>query len=108
MKQSTSYNCEQIVDNQVRTGYDHDGNPFNVWTGVVGYGGNSYDRASFAGNQAVQLVSEGLDFDGDRVIDGWRDNWDISKPANTSGNFEFTSRSINAPGNSMSTSIQIQ
>ena len=56
----------------------------------------------------MQLSSEGVDLTGDNIIDGWLDIWDISKPANSSGTFEFTSRSINAPGNSMSTSIQIR
>ncbi|MCW1360687.1 DUF4879 domain-containing protein [Campylobacter sp. US33a] len=99
---------EELKEGQTITNNDHGGDPFVVHTLVLGYGGGSYDKASFAGNQAVQLSSEGMDYTGDNIIDGWYDIWDISKPANSSGNFEFTSRSINAPGNSMSTSIQIR
>ena len=43
----------------------------NVWTGVEGYGGHSYDRAKFAGNEAIQLDSEGVDLDGDNIVDGF-------------------------------------
>lgn len=99
---------EELAENQTATNNDHGGNPFVVHTLVLGYGGGSNDRAKFAGNEAVQLSSEGMDYTGDNIIDGWYDIWDISKPANSSGTFEFTSRSINAPGNSMSTSVQIR
>ncbi|PZT47419.1 DUF4879 domain-containing protein [Helicobacter valdiviensis] len=106
---STKYGgCEYIDDNQRETKYDHDGAMFQVRTGVVGYGGGSYDRAKFAGNEAVQLRSDGVDLSGDNIIDGWVDLYDISKPANSSGTFEFSARSINAPGNTVSTSIYIK
>ncbi|MED8713321.1 hypothetical protein RCL78_04480, partial [Escherichia coli] len=87
---------------------DHGGNPFQVITSVKGYGGSTTDKASFAGNQASMIDIAGLDLNGDKIIDGWAELWDISKPANTSGNFEYTARSINAPGNSMSVGIQIR
>lgn len=108
MKQDTGYDCEEITDNQTSTGFDHSGNPFEVDTGVVGYGGHSYDRAKFAGNEAVQLKSEGVDLNGDNIVDGFIDIWDISKPANTNGTFEFTATSINNAGVSKSTSIYIK
>ena len=38
--------CEYINDNQTETAYDHDGVPFQVNTGVVGYGGHSYDSVN--------------------------------------------------------------
>ncbi|WP_297580081.1 DUF4879 domain-containing protein [Helicobacter sp. UBA3407] len=100
--------CEYINDNQTETAYDHDGVPFQVNTGVVGYGGHSYDRAKFAGNEAIQLDSEGVDLDGDNIVDGFIDYWDISKPKNTNGTFEFTATSINNAAVSKSTSIYIK
>ncbi|WP_170999479.1 DUF4879 domain-containing protein [Campylobacter sp. MIT 12-5580] len=105
--ESTQGGYEYVLGKSI-TDQDHGGSYFVVSTGVTGYGGGSYDRAKFAGNDAVQLSSDGIDLTGDNIIDGWLDIWDISKPANISGPFEFTSRSINAPGNSMSTRIQIR
>lgn len=105
--ESTQGGYEYVFGKTI-TNQDHGGSYFVVSTGVTGYGGGSYDRAKFAGNDAVQLSSDGVDLTGDNIIDGWFDIWDISKPSNSSGTFEFTSRSINAPGNSMSTSIQIR
>lgn len=98
----------EYVFGKLITDQDHEGELFRVSTGVTGYGGNQYDRAKFAGNDAVQLSSEGIDLTGDNIVDGWLDIWDISKPANKSGTFEFTSSSVNPPSNSMSTSIQIR
>ncbi|WP_054197912.1 DUF4879 domain-containing protein [Helicobacter pullorum] len=98
----------EYVFGKLITDQDHEGELFLVSTGVTGYGGNQYDRAKFAGNDAVQLSSEGIDLTGDNIVDGWLDIWDISQPANKSGIFEFTSSSINPPSNSMSTSIQIR
>lgn len=98
----------EYVFGKLITDQDHEGELFLVSTGVTGYGGNQYDRAKFAGNDAVQLSSEGIDLTGDNIVDGWLDIWDISQPANKSRIFEFTSSSINPPSNSMSTSIQIR
>ena len=98
----------EYVFGKLITDQDHEGELFLVSTGVTGYGGNQYDRAKFAGNDAVQLSSEGIDLTGDNIVDGWLDIWDISQPANKSGIFEFTCSSINPPSNSMSTSIQIR
>lgn len=75
---------------------------------LIGYGGHSYDRAKFAGNEAIQLDSEGVDLDGDNIVDGFIDYWDISKPKNTNGTFEFTATSINNAAVSKSTSIYIK
>ncbi|TLD81387.1 DUF4879 domain-containing protein [Helicobacter sp. MIT 11-5569] len=106
---STKYGgCEYIDDNQTETRYDHDGSFFMVETAVMGYGGSNTDMATFAGNQATLYDYAGIDMNGDNIIDGWQELWDISKPANTSGYFEYTARSMNAPGNSMSTGIQIK
>ena len=98
----------EYVFGKLITDQDHEGELFLVSTGVTGYGGNQYDRAKFAGNDAVQLSSEGIDLTGYNIVDGWLDIWDISQPAKKSGIFEFTSSSINPPSNSMSTSIQIR
>ncbi|EAH9136883.1 DUF4879 domain-containing protein, partial [Campylobacter upsaliensis] len=46
-------------------------------------------------------------FNGDKIIDGWLEEWDLSTAPNESGLFIYTSRSIN-PGPTLSTSIQIQ
>lgn len=104
---STQGGYERVFGKTI-TEQDHGGDLFIVSTGVTGYGGGSNDRAKFAGNEAVQISSDGVDLIGDNIIDGWLDLWDISKPTNSSGMFEFSSRSINAPGNSMATSIQIR
>ena len=104
---STKGGYEYVFGKSI-TDKDHGGELFQVSTGVTGDGGLQYDRAKFVGNEAVQLSSVGVDLTGDSVVDGWLDIWDISKPANKSGQFEFTSQSINPPGNSMSTSIQIR
>ncbi|EOB6031214.1 hypothetical protein ACHE2R_001361 [Campylobacter upsaliensis] len=55
----------------------------------------------------IILIFEGLDFNGDKIIDGWLEEWDLSTAPNESGLFIYTSRSIN-PGPTLSTSIQIQ
>lgn len=67
-----------------------------------------YDTATFAGNQAKQLSSDCLDLTGDNICDGWYDIWDISYPVNSSGNFIFTSRSVNSITTKLSTSLQIR
>ncbi|TLD86563.1 DUF4879 domain-containing protein [Helicobacter sp. MIT 05-5294] len=100
--------CEEIQDGQTQTQYDHDGSFFEVITAVEGYGGGSYDKAKFAGNTATQLYSDGVDLNGDNIVDGFIDYWDISKPANTNGTFEFTATSINNPAVSKSASIYIK
>lgn len=98
---------EILTEGQTSTNLNHGGNPFEVVTGVLGYGGSSTDSATFAGNQAKFLQSKGIDIDNDNIIDGWWEWWDISKPANSSGEFIYTARSIN-PGPTMSASIYIK
>ncbi|EAH7984838.1 DUF4879 domain-containing protein [Campylobacter upsaliensis] len=99
---------EVIAEGQTITKYDHGGNPFSVVTGVIGYGGNSsVDTATFGGSKVNYINFEGLDFNGDKIIDGWLEEWDLSTAPNESGLFIYTSRSIN-PGPTLSTSIQIQ
>ena len=99
---------EVIVEGQTMTKYDHGGNPFSVVTRVIGYGGNSsVDTATFGGSKVNYINFEGLDFNGDKIIDGWLEEWDLSTAPNESGFFIYTSRSIN-PGPTLSTSIQIQ
>ena len=108
MKQDTGYDCEYINDNQTITGFDHGGNPFYVETGVIGYGGSQTDQATFAGNRATLMDYSGIDMDGDNIVDGWLELWDISKPANVSGRFIYTATSINNASVSMSSEIQIR
>ncbi|HEC1549895.1 TPA: DUF4879 domain-containing protein [Campylobacter upsaliensis] len=99
---------EVIAEGQTMTKYNHGGNPFSVVTGVIGYGGNSsVDTATFGGSKVNYINFEGLDFNGDKIIDGWLEEWDLSTAPNESGLFIYTSRSIN-PGPTLSTSIQIQ
>lgn len=104
--QSTDGGYEYVFG-KTTTDLNHGGSLFQVGTGVTGYGGNSYDSATFAGNQAVQLDSIGMDLTGDNIVDGFYDIWDISRPSNSNGDFVFTSRSIN-PGPTMSTKIYIK
>ncbi len=99
---------EELSEGQTITNNDHGGNPFVVHTIVLGYGGMQYDTATFAGNQAKQLSSDCLDLTGDNICDGWYDIWDISYPVNSSGNFIFTSRSVNSITTKLSTSLQIR
>ncbi|CAM3529985.1 DUF4879 domain-containing protein [Helicobacter ganmani] len=98
--------CENIQDNQTSTNFNHGGNPFQVVTGVVGYGGRNTDSATFAGNQATMIDCVGI-AGSDNVVFGWWEWWDISKPSNSSGEFVYTVRSINV-GPTMSTSIYIK
>ena len=98
--------CEEISTGQTSTNLNHGGNPFFVWTQVNGYGGRNTDSATFAGNQASMLDCIGIE-GSDRVIVGWMEKWDISKPSNTNGTFTYTARSINV-GPTMSTSIYIK
>lgn len=99
---------EVIAEGQTTTKYDHGGNPFSVVTGVIGYGGNSsVDTATFGGSKVNYINFKGLDFNGDKIIDGWLEEWDLSTAPNESGLFIYTSRSIN-PDPTLSTSIQIQ
>ena len=99
---------ETLNPGQTETSLNHGGVPFLAYTYVEGYGGHSYDRAKFAGNEAVQLSSDGYDANGDNIVDGFIDTWDISKPKNTNGTFEFKATSINNAGVSKSTSIYIK
>lgn len=98
--------CEEIQDNQTSTNFNHGGNPFEVITGVIGYGGRSTDSATFAGNQATMIDCVSIVGDNNIVI-GWWEDWDISKSSNTNGTFTYTARSIN-PGPTMSASIYIK
>ncbi|TLD84577.1 DUF4879 domain-containing protein [Helicobacter sp. MIT 11-5569] len=98
--------CEDINEGQTSTNLNHGGNPFFVWTQVNGYGGSNTDSATFSGNQASMLDCIGIEGD-NRVIIGWLEQWDITKPANTNGTFTYTARSINV-GPTMSTSIYIK
>ncbi len=50
--QSTQGGYEYVFGKTI-TNQDHGGSYFVVSTGVTGYGGGSYDRAKFAGNDAV-------------------------------------------------------
>ncbi|WP_300796357.1 DUF4879 domain-containing protein [Helicobacter sp. UBA3407] len=100
------YGCENIQDNQTSTNFNHGGNPFQVVTGVAGYGGRNTDSATFAGNQATMIDCVGI-AGSDNVVFGWWEWWDISKPSNSSGEFVYTARSINV-GPTMSTSIYIK
>ncbi|MCR2064077.1 YolA family protein [Campylobacter helveticus] len=106
--QSQKGGYETIADGQTITKYDHGGSPFLVATGVIGYGGNSsVDTATFGGSKVNYIDYKGLDFDGDKIIDGWLEIWDLTSAPNESGMFIYTSKSIN-PGPTLSTSIQIQ
>ncbi|EPA9305394.1 TPA: DUF4879 domain-containing protein [Campylobacter coli] len=99
---------EDLAEGQMVTRNDHGGDPFGAVTGVLGYGGSTTDSATFAGNQARYIKNQPIDVNGDNIIDGWWLWWDISKPANSSGQFVYTARSMNAPGNTMTATIQIK
>lgn len=98
--------CEDILDNQTSTNFNHGGNPFYVVTGVIGYGGRSTDSATFAGNQATMTDCIGIAGD-DNIVFGWWEYWDITKPSNSNGDFVYTARSLNV-GPTMSTSLYIK
>ena len=98
--------CEYINEGQTSTNLNHGGSTFYVITGVRGYGGRNTDSATFAGNQATMIDCQGA-AGSDNVVFGWYEQWDISKPSNSSGEFVYTARSINV-GPTMSTSIYIK
>lgn len=99
--------CEDIQNNQLATNYNHSGDFFVVQTAVIGYGGRGYGNATFLGNEARLVETSGIDIDGDRVVDGYLELWDISELGNDSGIFSYTSRSINA-GPSLNTTVFIK
>lgn len=101
----SSLGSVENVIGKVSTSKDHGGAMF-ARTLVIGYGGESYDSATFDGQSATQLSSVGFDMNLDRVIDGWIDSWNISNIAG-SGVFTFKARSMNGT-NFLSSSLQIR
>jgi hypothetical protein len=84
-----NYTGEQISRNQLSTRYDHNGTIY-VLVVEIGYGRES---ATFNGTQLKEYDDVMLDFDGDRIIDGFIDIWKIDGV--TSGQFSSTATSTN-------------
>lgn len=96
----TNYTGEYI--NGSTTKYDHNGTIY-VITIEVGYG---REYTWFNGGLINLYDSEILDFDNDRIVDGF---WNVFKIDNvTNGLFESRSDSLNSPWNSIKTSVFIQ
>lgn len=104
---STQGGKEVIKQNQGSTIKDHGGKEFMAITNVIGHGGLGYDSATYAGMQVTMSKEDSIDLDGDRIIDGWVDYWNLAKTNFPSGKFTYTSRSINVDP-TMSVSIQIK
>ena len=79
-----------------------------VSTVVKGYGGISSDFASYGGPGFILNYVDNIpiDFNGDRIVDGWLISWDLSGKS-PGGQFLYTARSIN-PGPTMQTYINIR
>ena len=99
-KDGTNYTGEYI--NGMSTSYDHNGTIY-VITIEVGYG---REYSTFNGATVTASEVETLDFNNDRIVDGF---WNVFKLTNvTNGLFESKSTSLNSPGKSISTSVYIQ
>lgn len=96
----TNYTGEYIDGST--TSYDHNGTIY-VITIEVGYG---REYSTFNGGTVTASDVETLDFNNDRIVDGF---WNVFKLTNvTNGLFESKSTSLNSPWNSISTSVYIQ
>ena len=99
---------ELVSDGQGVTKNHHGGTFFWAITGVLGYGGNSsVDTATFGGSKVNYLYYSPV-ADSSGVVVGWLEQWDLKTAPNQTGQFIYTSKSINSPFNSMSVGIQIQ
>lgn len=97
----TNYTGEEVTGKSM-TQYDHNGTIY-VITIEVGYG---REYTWFNGGLIDLYDSEILDFNNDRIVDGF---WNVFKIDNvTSGTFKSRSDSYNSPRNSITTSIFIQ
>lgn len=99
---------ELIAPGQTQTNRNHGGSTMYVSTVVKGYGGISSDFASYGGPGFILNYVDNIpiDFNGDRIVDGWLISWDLSGKS-PGGQFLYTARSIN-PGPTMQTYINIR
>ncbi|AQS08233.1 hypothetical protein CLOBY_03030 [Clostridium saccharobutylicum] len=99
-KEGDNYTGEEISKNQKITQLDHNGTIY-VWTVEIGYGS---EYTTFNGQEVKKYDSITLDFNGDKIVDGFVDIWKIDNV--TSGT--FSSRSFSTNGSGMfETSINI-
>ena len=97
-----NYTGENISSGQSTTKNDYNGTVY-VLTKEIGYGS---ERSSFSAGNRVSLDKViTLDFDGDRIVDGFIDVWKIDNV--TTGTFSSKSSSTNSVG-SISTKITIK
>lgn len=95
---------EYIGQNQLSTIKDHGGSYLYISTVEVGYGHIRY--AEMNGSKLKEKDSKMLDFNGDRIIDGWEYRWDAS--GHEDGTFKYRNTSTNFPNNTLSTSLRIK
>lgn len=101
---STQGGYEDIPRNQYTTLVDHGGAEMYV---VTQKNGEGRDYATYCGTQVKSIDSASLDFDNDRIVDGWLYLWDLSG-MNESGQFTYKATSYNSPWNTKSTWINIK
>ncbi|ANV74443.1 DUF4879 domain-containing protein [Bacillus cereus] len=92
---------ETINQNSFSTSRNHGGKYLYITTKEMGYGQNP-----FAKMNGSNVKSIGSTIIGGRPIVGWYYKWDAS--GHQQGTFEYQKTSINAPFNTMRTSIYIQ
>jgi len=91
-KSGTNYTGESITKNQKVTKSDHNGTIY-VLTEEIGYGGES---TTFNNQNVKKYDSVTLDFNGDKIVDGFTDIWKIDNVTN--GDFSSISISTNGTG----------
>ncbi|MEH7592246.1 DUF4879 domain-containing protein, partial [Bacillus toyonensis] len=92
---------ETINQNSFSTSRNHGGKYLYITTKEMGYGQNPF--AKMNGSNVKSIYSTII---GRRPIVGWYYKWDAS--GHQQGTFEYQKTSINAPFNTMRTSIYIQ
>lgn len=101
---STQGGYEDIPRNQYTTLVDHCGAEMYV---VTQKNGEGRDYANYCNMQVKSIDYASLDFNNDRIVDGWLYLWDLSG-MNESGQFTYKATSYNSPWNTMSTWINIK
>lgn len=99
-KNGTNYTGEYIKG--MSTENDHNGTVY-VITIEVGYG---WEHSTFNGATVTASNVETLDFNNDRIVDGFLNEFKLTNV--TSGTFKSKSTSLNNPGKSILTSVYIR
>ncbi|WP_273321906.1 DUF4879 domain-containing protein [Vallitalea guaymasensis] len=102
---STDAGIEDVYQ-KFSTQLNHGGDALYVLTYEIGYS-SPYSRiAKMNGARLNEIDSQSIDLNNDNIVDGWFRLWDAS--GHQSGQFTYEASSINNPGHSMSTWINIK